>query len=83
MGQNPLSYYILYNESKNNFLAFVGKANKEICWVTCPPDTLKKNIDWVIYRVLKTQCNEERLCCSSSLCRGAALASIVIESSEF
>jgi hypothetical protein len=27
-GQNPLSYYILYNESKHNILAFVGKANK-------------------------------------------------------
>jgi hypothetical protein len=27
-GQNPLSYYILYNESKHNVLAFVGKANK-------------------------------------------------------
>jgi hypothetical protein len=29
-GQNPLSYYILYNESKHNILALVGKANK---WV--------------------------------------------------
>jgi hypothetical protein len=30
-GQNPLSYYILYNESKHNniLLAFVGKAKKE------------------------------------------------------
>jgi hypothetical protein len=28
-GQNPLSYYTLYNESKHNILAFlVGKANK-------------------------------------------------------
>jgi hypothetical protein len=27
-GQNPLSYYILYYESKHNILAFVGKANK-------------------------------------------------------
>jgi len=53
MGQNPLSYYILYNESKNYILAFVGKANKEICWVTCPPDTLKKYIYWVIFRVSK------------------------------
>jgi len=48
---------MLYNESKNNILAFVGKANKEICWVACPPDTLKKCIYWVIFRVLKTQCN--------------------------
>jgi hypothetical protein len=30
MGQNPLSYYILYNESKHNILALVGKANKMI-----------------------------------------------------
>jgi hypothetical protein len=32
MGQNPLSYYTLYNESKhNNILAFlVGKANKKL-----------------------------------------------------
>jgi hypothetical protein len=29
-GQNPLSYYILYNESKHNILALVGKANKYI-----------------------------------------------------
>ncbi len=27
-GQNPLSYYTLYNESKHNILALVGKANK-------------------------------------------------------
>jgi hypothetical protein len=27
-GQNPLSYYILYNESKHNILALVGKANE-------------------------------------------------------
>jgi len=27
-GQNPLSYYILYKESKHNILALVGKANK-------------------------------------------------------
>ncbi len=27
-GQNPLSYYILYNESKHNNFALVGKANK-------------------------------------------------------
>jgi hypothetical protein len=27
-GQNPLSYYILYNESKHNILALVGEANK-------------------------------------------------------
>jgi len=26
--QNPLSYYILYNESKHNILALVGKPNK-------------------------------------------------------
>jgi hypothetical protein len=30
-GQNPLSYYILYNESEHNILAMVGKANK--CWL--------------------------------------------------
>jgi hypothetical protein len=29
-GQNPLSYYILGNESKHNILALVGKANKII-----------------------------------------------------
>ncbi len=29
-GQNPLSYYILCNESKHNFLAYKGKANKTI-----------------------------------------------------
>jgi hypothetical protein len=30
MGQNPLSYYILYNESKPNILGLlVGKANKQ------------------------------------------------------
>ncbi len=28
--QNPLSYYILCNESKHNILAFVSQANK--CW---------------------------------------------------
>jgi hypothetical protein len=28
MGQNPLSYYILYTESKHNILALVSKANK-------------------------------------------------------
>jgi len=28
-GQNPLSYYILYNESKHNILALVGKANNK------------------------------------------------------
>jgi hypothetical protein len=28
MGQNPLSYYILYNESKHNILVVVDKANK-------------------------------------------------------
>jgi hypothetical protein len=28
MGQNPLSYTILYNESKHNILAYQGKANK-------------------------------------------------------
>jgi hypothetical protein len=27
-GQNPLSYYVLYNESTNNILAYQGKANK-------------------------------------------------------
>jgi hypothetical protein len=27
-GQNPLSYFILYSESKHNILALVGKANK-------------------------------------------------------
>ncbi len=27
-GQNPLSYYILYDESKHNILALVGKTNK-------------------------------------------------------
>jgi hypothetical protein len=27
-GQNPLSYYILYNEYKHNFLALVGKSNE-------------------------------------------------------
>jgi hypothetical protein len=27
-GQNPLSYTILYDESKHNILALVGKANK-------------------------------------------------------
>jgi len=26
--QNPFSYYILYNESKQNILVLVGKANK-------------------------------------------------------
>jgi hypothetical protein len=29
-GQNPLSYYIAYNESKHNILALVGKANKVV-----------------------------------------------------
>jgi hypothetical protein len=29
-GRNPLSYYILYNESKHNILALVGKADKYI-----------------------------------------------------
>ncbi len=28
MDQNPLSYYILYNESKHNILDLVGKAKK-------------------------------------------------------
>jgi hypothetical protein len=27
--KNPLSYYILYNESKHNILAYQGKANKK------------------------------------------------------
>jgi hypothetical protein len=27
-GQNPLSYYVLCNESKHNILAYKGKANK-------------------------------------------------------
>jgi hypothetical protein len=27
-GHNPLSHYILYNESEHNILALVGKANK-------------------------------------------------------
>ncbi len=38
MGQNPLSYYILYNESKHNILALVGKPNKssKIAGCTCP-----------------------------------------------
>jgi len=31
--QNPLSYYILYNESKHNILALVSKAkNRNPCW---------------------------------------------------
>jgi hypothetical protein len=29
-GQNPLSYYILYNESKHNIFTYQGKANKII-----------------------------------------------------
>jgi hypothetical protein len=29
-GQNPLSYYILYNESKHNIVAWVGKANNQV-----------------------------------------------------
>jgi hypothetical protein len=28
-GQNPLSYYILYNESEHNILALVGKAKNK------------------------------------------------------
>jgi hypothetical protein len=32
-GQNPLSYYILYNESKHNILALVGKTSKASCFV--------------------------------------------------
>jgi hypothetical protein len=36
-GQNPLSYYILYNESKHNILALVGKVRK----------TWKKAQQWI------------------------------------
>jgi len=46
-------------------LAFVGKANKEICWVTCPPET---------------ECNEERgLLQQFTLQRSSTGPSIVIE----
>jgi len=44
MGQNLLSYYILYDGSKHNIVALVGKANKQKIQVSTepPPPTLLK-----------------------------------------
>jgi hypothetical protein len=35
-GKNPLSYYILYNESKHNILALVGEAKNWSSYLVFP-----------------------------------------------
>ncbi len=54
--KNPLSYYILYNESKHKILALVGKANKRTEQVGCCQEGLLLVEGWLLGPIYRPKC---------------------------